>query len=158
MDQRKKLISSNIVFIGDRNETPGTEDLSGQSGRRLMDMLALDLSEYLSMRRENIHEMDLIPVDAESRRKLLERYDGQYLVLLGKNVQDVILGRDVPPLQIFKVQIDGKGKSCWLLSLPHPSGRNRWYNDKENLALATSVLRSFVEQASTEERNLCSNR
>lgn len=148
--QRKKLTSSNIVFIGDRNETPGSENLSGQSGQRLANMLALDLSELLTMQRENIYEMDTIPVDVSSRRKLLKQFADRYLVLLGVNAQRIVLGEAPSPLTISKIQIDGKGLTCWVLSLPHPSGRNRWYNSEGNRELAATTLRAFIKLAQTE--------
>jgi hypothetical protein len=44
------------------------------------------------------------------------------------------------------------------MTIPHPSGRNRWWNDRGNRTLAAGVLRTFwlgaaQEGAELERRN-----
>jgi hypothetical protein len=70
---------------------------------------------------------------ADKIQKLFERYDR--VVLLGENVA-----------RAFRVKgtigvLDARNKFCLI---PHPSGVNRWYNNKENKELASRTLREAL--------------
>jgi hypothetical protein len=74
---------------------------------------------------------------AEMSRELFG--SGRMIVLFG---QDVRRSFGHPELLLHPQMIDG----CTWRQLPHPSGRNTWYNDAENRRLAGMVLEElYVE-------------
>ena len=58
---------------------------------------------------------------------------GRVVILLGRDVQKAF---SIPPLLIHPQVIGG----CTWRQLPHPSGRNLWYNEPENLRLAELLM------------------
>jgi len=58
---------------------------------------------------------------------------GRIVILLG---QDVRRAFNIPPLLIHPQIIGG----CTWRQLPHPSGRNLWYNEPENLRVAELLM------------------
>jgi hypothetical protein len=68
--------------------------------------------------------------------KAAEPFDA--IVMLGKRVQAAFLLDHLNPLE--SVERNG-GIGPMLLALPHPSGRNRWYNDPDHVADASIVMR-----------------
>jgi hypothetical protein len=58
---------------------------------------------------------------------------GRVVILLGREVQKAF---NIPPLLIHPQVIGG----CTWRQMPHPSGRNLWYNAPENLRVAELLM------------------
>ena len=94
------------------------------------------------------------------RIRLIEHViEGQYttVVLLGTDVWRAVLGvpKMRPPWLCWKtVPIVGIRRPMLVryLTLPHPSGRNRWYQDRVNEAAAMRALRQLAEISLAEAR------
>lgn len=74
-------------------------------------------------------------------------FTGRRVVLVGKRVLNAFMRHMSPglvdPCTFF---FDGLGNRARIHDyklgyMPHPSGRNLWYNDADNVALARSFLR-----------------
>lgn len=70
---------------------------------------------------------------------------GRVVVLLGQEVR-AAFGH--PPLLIHPQVIGG----CTFRQLPHPSGRNRWYNDPDNLKVAELLLEELYHAYHNREK------
>lgn len=66
-------------------------------------------------------------------KRLPSLYQGRTILVLGGDVRDAL---ELPEVLIHPVRKDG----CVWRQLPHPSGRNRWYNDPDCVALAATLL------------------
>lgn len=76
---------------------------------------------------------------AEGLRPLL---DGRLVIVLGTQVRTA-LGLDaVEPLSYNRFMRDTMRRAFWFdwIAFPHPSGRNRWFNDPDNQRAASGVL------------------
>jgi hypothetical protein len=69
---------------------------------------------------------------------------GRIVVLLG---QDVRRAFGHPECLIHPQEIDG----CVWRQLPHPSGRNTWYNSEENRKLAELLMQELYEDYHREK-------
>lgn len=121
----------------------------GCSGHRLWRMTGLLVSRYISIPRRNVIPRypgrqgggDAFPM-REARRyaeQMLPMIEDHSVVFVGKGVAEAF-GR--------------KGEWCrwyegslydWAI-LPHPSGRNRWYNDQKNRWTAESFMQDAAER------------
>lgn len=114
----------------------------GCSGYRLWKMM-LEQSDG-SLDYSKIAKTNLFPVGPASSMKVLVRDAGRVLcdqiihapwtvVLVGAVVRDAVMpeyvGRDWKPCRFVSVIGDTESKVAWI---PHPSGRNHFYNDKKN--------------------------
>jgi len=119
----------------------------GCAGYRLWQMLpeGTTRSQYL----DAFERRNLLRAREWSSRMAREAADGILPQLVGRLV--VVLGRDVrsalglspaEPLSINEEHVIGGGPGFDLrwLAFPHPSGRNRWFNDPENYLEACRVL------------------
>lgn len=66
---------------------------------------------------------------------------GRRIVCLGRKVQHAF---SLPPLQ--PLEMATIGGSRWY-AVPHPSGRNLWYNDEANRAAVGDLLLGLMEEA-----------
>ncbi len=92
-------------------------------------------------------------------RLLKHIIDGKYeaVVLLGADVWRAMVGvpKIKPPWLCWRttsVTSNGIGWRVRFLTLPHPSGRNRWYQDRVNEAAARRALRQLAEASLAEAR------
>jgi hypothetical protein len=125
------------------------------SGRRLAELA--DASPIATKRLERYFALDnLVPYPDPSRRALREAAELYrflpvfWYVLAGTEVVRA-LGHRARPMRGDKLpwSLTGPDPLCWYESgegvimavLPHPSGKNRWYNDKRCRAAATAFLR-----------------
>jgi len=79
-------------------------------------------------------------VAEKSARTMRPELVGRVVLLLG---QDVRRAFGVPPLLVHPQEIDGV---TWR-QLPHPSGRNLWYNEPKNRRLAEVLLGDLYDCA-----------
>lgn len=63
------------------------------------------------------------------------------VVLLGRQVQKAF---GLPPFEPLTYELIG---GCRFYAVPHPSGRNMWFNDEKNRVAAGNLLLSLMESA-----------
>lgn len=129
------------IILGLINPHP-TEDLYirplGCSGHRLS-LLVGDEERYLKSfdRRNLLISMEDDPHEAAKRfRSSLE--PGDQVVLLGEAVRRSL---ELQKMLIHPLTVDG----ITYRQIPHPSGRNRFYNDPALKFLVGDMLRSLIE-------------
>ena len=85
----------------------------------------------------------------EAARALLPELGGRLVVVLGTQVRAALGLPLAEPLAVTETRVlavDGRRAPItfsWL-AFPHPSGRNRWFNQPENMARARDLLQSLV--------------
>jgi hypothetical protein len=122
------------------------EPLAGLCGRRLADLCDLDLDAYLArFDRINLYpcQIDRLYL-SEARRmadRLAERVAAREIaVFLGSDVGRAFLVRS-PFFQWTKLSRD-----CGdVVVAPHPSGRNRWWNNPANVRRARMFWRNLAK-------------
>lgn len=126
-----------IIVVG---EAPGPE----KGGVTSSDRLAALVSESPEEMAEHIIWLNLWPTPASDpvryARFIARGAEPEDLiVLLGRKVAKVFGLDDHPPLDAV---VKGGGYGPTYLLLPHPSGVNRWWNDRDNFATAQETLRA----------------
>jgi hypothetical protein len=121
------------------------------AGSRLQEtIMGVSLKTYLGLWRTNLCQGKWNASKARTRAAKIVATDMPWsvIVLLGRKVSDS-LDFDNP---LFTVQLvhDGRVK---LISLPHPSGRNRTWNDAYNITRARSMLMDAVPDVPWGELN-----
>lgn len=129
------------ILLGLINPHP-TEDLYirplGCSGHRLSLMLGNEEQYLVSFDRRNLlTSMEDNPAEAAERFKSTLK-EGDQVVLLGEAVRRSL---DLPKMLIHPLTVDG----ITYRQIPHPSGRNRFYNDPALKFLVGDMLRSLVK-------------
>jgi hypothetical protein len=97
--------------------------------------------------KSNNHADAYDPTEAieTANRILTEHSQIRKVVCLGRLVgQTIGFSADAPFLSIDRQQVNGAAFARKYLLLPHPSGRNRWWNYDSNRRLASLVLRGFL--------------
>lgn len=122
----------------------------GCTGHRLLEMLQSRVptatrKQYLDrFDRRNCMNSKLFDryLAAQGARALHEEFWGsnRTIVLLGK---DTVAAFGIPPLLIHPQVIGG---ATWR-QIPHPSGRNHWYNDEQNKLLVAMLLEDLFNVA-----------
>ena len=83
----------------------------------------------------------------EVAQALLPDLDGRFIVVLGTQVRAALGLPLAEPLSINCVKA-GASSLGWLkfkwVAMPHPSGRNRWFNEPGNLKKARAVLADLM--------------
>ena len=83
-----------------------------------------------------------MPLAEAAARRLLPNLAGRRVVALGAGVVEALVADALhdwawcSPLPVH---------GFTLLPLPHPSGRNRWWNSPDNVRAAQAALRSFCD-------------
>lgn len=80
----------------------------------------------------------------DSAARMRDGLRGRVVLLLGRAVQQCF---DVPPLLVHPQYIDGV---TWR-QLPHPSGRNLWYNDMDNIRVAELLMEDLYDISKQRE-------
>lgn len=126
------------ALVGERNPYGGAprfalyHEPAGASGDRLRRMLGLSVDAYRVLPKFNLCAGTWNPVQAHGRAlELRQRY--RVIVALGAKVR---LSFPRPPLA-WEVREDEYGL---VIALPHPSGRNRAWNDPEARGRARQLL------------------
>jgi hypothetical protein len=120
----------------------------GCTGHRILEMLRERLpeitrSQYLRTfdRRNLVDGKEWLPGEAQKRAaSVIEEMRGREVVVLGAAPRRII---GLPELLIHPLQWRG---ATWR-QLPHPSGRNLWYNDATCRMLASCLLAELYESA-----------
>lgn len=119
------------------------EPLSGRIGGRLALLCDLTLDEYLdAFARINLADRWPISIE-ESRTNAVAIRDAikmrQRVVLFGADVARAF--GYLPGYPLFSWYPEGKGLAA---ACPHPSGRNRWWNSRENTQRARWFFQALI--------------
>ena len=126
----------------------------GCTGHRLWRLLTArtgaSRKDYLETfeRRNLVRGSVFIKMAARTRAAEITRElfgSGRVVVLLGREVQSAFA---IPPLLVHPQVIGG----CTWRQLPHPSGRNMWYNEPENVRVAELLMEELYVQFHEREK------
>lgn len=145
----KPLIVGEAPSKNEITETP----LEGRVGRRLAELAGLPYDAYLDyfdrvnllhVRQDEAEKGFTFDLPAAREAVARMRQDGtlrdRSVILLGHRVAEAFgVARS---LKYFHACPTGQGGLVWLM--PHPSGINRWWNDRENKKSAEAFLRGLV--------------
>lgn len=140
------VLDGRVVIVGERSTSLGAIPLSGDAGRRFARLGGVELGEFLQLRRVNLWFHDEEPRGRGRADAMASRLDGKTAILLGRKVATAFGVGDLPPLSFVPVRY-GSGEGFWLALVPHPSGRNRWYNDSERRSRAEAFVRELLRTA-----------
>lgn len=138
---------SKLVLVGELNPYGSDPQFAlyhlprHASGNRLREILGLNDSAYEAIDKINLctRRWSMKTARAEAWMMML-KYDR--LVLLGAKVRDAFEGPE-----FFQMDIDApEGHSVQLLTLPHPSGLNRSWNEPGARERARGVMRVFAPE------------
>jgi hypothetical protein len=141
-----------IIFVGEVTNPPGLEPrlaLTGESGKHLARLAGVPFPAILRYRRMNVDETGT--ADQATRREAARRIEesatpGDAIVMLGLAAQKAFgFGRDLTP---FSRAINSMGVT--LIAFPHPSGRNRYWNDPGAETEASVHLQAIIEEFGTK--------
>lgn len=146
-----------IVIIGRAQNRAGGPPLMGQTGERLRRLLGVSREKFAELRRENL--LDYYPgrragghgdaLDmAEGRARFVElvakgHLDGARVLVLGRFAA-AVFGLD----DWFLSQEYG---AFTAMAIPHPSGRNHFYNDPKKYKKAAKEARAFLNPEGAEK-------
>ena len=74
----------------------------------------------------------------EAADELFPKLSGRLVVVLGTQVRAALMLPPSEPLGRHSI-VHERGQFEWI-AFPHPSGRNHWFNDPANRAMASKVL------------------
>ena len=145
--------ATKVVLVGEapgRPMRPDEEPLMGRSALRIAGLAAITVAEY----REQTERMNLFDQpqarwrvrDAEkAAAAILPRFDGRRVIMLGQRVAAAFDVADYVPFTWgWGVERGGRVRFDFAV-IPHPSGRNRFWNTEENRALARIFLRQALQ-------------
>lgn len=134
-------MSDAILIIGEAPSLHGDPavPLEGSVGKRLAEYAGLTWSDYLALtERRNIFQepVEWSRVEAKGRAEVMfPQLLGRHVILLGQRVADAFAFHW--PLLNW-VSVGG----VTVAIVPHPSGKNLWWNEPENRSQARRFLRS----------------
>lgn len=120
------------------------------AGGRLCAMMGLTSREYL----RRVDRINLLPVypggswsvivarAAADNLRCSGLFRGRNVILLGRRVQEAFYGNATMP-PYCQMGLSGRGQ-CMIGFIPHPSGRNLWYNDKKNMKKVKKFLKEVL--------------
>lgn len=143
-----------VLLIGEA-APDGVEPMKGDAGKRFAKYAEIDgwtlfelfdVANVLDRWPGRLDGGDAWPMDdaRAAMEKLWDQQKWRRVVLLGSRVRSVHPRVEVRTAEFFKwVSVD----RCRVATMPHPSGRNRWYNDSNNVKSAVDFLRDLVVMA-----------
>jgi uracil-DNA glycosylase len=150
MKTEKKIETHKIGLVGQAPSRRGDprKPLAGPNGQKIARLAGISHDELIGCRRMHLNTRysgKRRKGDAFNRAKgtvkaadVLLDWRVERIVLLGKNVARCFGLRDVPFLA--EIRIYGRR----FLIFPHPSGINRWWNERRNERRARQVLQRFL--------------
>jgi len=148
--KQKKIETHKIGLVGKAPSRRGDphKPLAGPNGQKIARLAGMSYGELIACRRKHLnthysgkrrrgHAFDYAKGNVNAADILLDwRVDR--IVLLGKNVARCFGFRDLPFLA--EIRIYGRR----FLIFPHPSGANRWWNERRNEKRARQLLQRFL--------------
>lgn len=121
------------------------------AGRRLWDLSGLSLEDYVSLfERDNVlrgKQQWSWKKARSSAQSVKTEVRGRHVIVLGRDVWRAL---DLPATAVALDTVTS-GDSYWTL-VPHPSGKNLWYNSIENRDRVREWFRNFAKTMSTGGR------
>jgi uracil-DNA glycosylase len=146
--RRKKIETHKIGLVGQAPSRRGDprKPLAGPNGQKIAHLAGMSYDELIACRRRHLN------THYSRKRKGFDHANGKInaadvlldwrverIVLLGKNVARCFGFRDLPFLA--EIRIYGRR----FLIFPHPSGVNRWWNERRNERRARQLLQRFLQ-------------
>ena len=150
MMKQKKIETHKIGLVGQAPSRRGDprKPLAGPNGQKIARLAGMSYDELIACRRRHLnthYSRKRGKGDAFDHSKgnvnaadVLMDWRVERIVLLGKNVARCFGFRDVPFLA--ETRIYGRR----FLIFPHPSGTNRWWNERRNERRARQLLQRFL--------------
>jgi hypothetical protein len=148
--KQKKIETHKIGLVGQAPSRRGDprKPLAGPNGRKIARLAGMSYDELIACRRKHLNThysgkrskgdaFDHAKGNVNAANVLLD-WRVERIVLLGKNVARCFGFRDVP----FLAEISIYGRR--FLIFPHPSGINRWWNERRNERRARQLLQRFL--------------
>jgi hypothetical protein len=148
--KQKKIETHKIGLVGQAPSRRGDprKPLAGPNGQKIARLAGMSYDELIACRRRHLnthYSRKRGKGDAFDHSKgnvnaadVLMDWRVERIVLLGKNVARCFGFRDVPFLA--EIRIYGRR----FLIFPHPSGTNRWWNERRNERRARQLLQRFL--------------
>ena len=132
-------MTSRLLIVGEQPSGTGGDALAGRAGDRLAELAGITRDRYLTLRRANLLATPgrWDRADAAVAAKAIDAGEPDHveLLLLGRRVAAAF---DVPAAPWFTSPRLPSGRTVYLI--PHPSGRNRLWNDHETRRRARAFL------------------
>lgn len=148
--KQKKIETHRIGLIGQAPSRRGDprRPLAGPNGQKIARLAGMSYDELIACRRRHLNPhyrgkrsksdgFDYSQGNLNAANVLLD-WRVERIVLLGKNVAQCFGFRDLP----FLAEIHIYGRR--FLIFPHPSGVNRWWNERRNERRARQLLQRFL--------------
>ena len=148
--KQKKIETHKIGLVGQAPSRRGDprKPLAGPNGQKIARLAGMSYDELIACRRKHLNTryngkrakgdaFDHAEGNVNAADVLLD-WRVERVVLLGKNVARCFGFRDVP----FLAEISIYGRR--FLIFPHPSGINRWWNERQNERRARQLLQRFL--------------
>jgi len=148
--KRKKIETNKIAIVGEAPSRLGDprKPLAGPNGKKIAKLAGMSYDELIACRRRHLnphYHRKVGKNDVFDHAKgsvvaadVLMDWRVERIVLLGKNVAQCFGFRDLP----FLAEISIYGRR--FLIFPHPSGVNRWWNERRNEQRARQLLQRFL--------------
>lgn len=147
---KKKIETHKIGLVGQAPSRRGDprKPLAGPNGRKIARLAGMSYDELIACRRKHLNThydgtrgkgdaFDHPKGNINAANVLLD-WRVERIVLLGKNVARCFGFRELP----FLAEISIYGRR--FLIFPHPSGINRWWNERRNERRARQLLQRFL--------------
>jgi hypothetical protein len=148
--KQKKVETRKIGLVGQAPSRRGDarKPLAGPNGQKIARLAGMSYGELIACRRKHLNTHSS---GKRGKRDAFDHAKGKVnaadvlmdwrverIVLLGKNVARCFGLRDLPFLA--EIRIYGRR----FLIFPHPSGVNRWWNERRNERRAQQILQRFL--------------
>jgi uracil-DNA glycosylase len=146
----KKIETHKIGLVGQAPSRRGDprKPLAGPNGQKIARLAGMSYDELIACRRRHLnthysdkHRKNVAFDHAKGNMNaadVLLDWRVERIVLLGKNVARCFGFRDLPFLA--EIRIYGRR----FMIFPHPSGTNRWWNERQNERRAQQLLQRFL--------------
>ena len=148
--KQKKIETHKIGLVGQAPSRRGDpcKPLAGLNGQKIARLAGMSYDELIACRRKHLNThysgkrrkgdvFDRAKGNVNAASVLMD-WHVERIVLLGKNVARCFGFRDLP----FLAEISIYGRR--FLIFPHPSGINRWWNERRNERRARQLLQRFL--------------
>lgn len=137
------MIEERVVLLGMNSKTGEALGLfpTNGAGRRLFNATGMKLKDYMDVfERINLLEAPewSMPTARQAAAKIKDRLKGRRIIVLGSQAWTAL---GLPKKDILDPHHASDG-TRWIM-LPHPSGKNVWYNDETNRAKVKKFFERF---------------
>lgn len=165
------MINRRVLLIG-QAPGPNTDPTlplyptsRASTGGRLLELMGIDREEY-------VHHFDRVNLlnKFPGRNKRDDKFPMAHAKIAASAVKPLLHGRSVVMIgrnvaEAFQLEVDfhewmelplNEGGLCQVAVVPHPSGRNHWYNVEANRKVARKFWRGLIKSMREYEENVLS--